>query len=131
MDLDIIYARAKRKRFEEIAGRHYCGADSSLIQSLNAEKKSAILGIRRDVEAFTVITGTGILARNKEGNEVRIPFYKFLSTLHQNGMNKGKMADFEFVYFGESGNIWIKNSATMTVLWNISALVEQQVSRKS
>ncbi len=131
MDLDIIYARAKRNCFEEIAGEHYCGSDSSLIQNLNVEKKGAILGIRCDVGLFTVITETGMFARNREGNGVRIPFKDFLSTLHQNGMNKGKTADFEFVDFGESGNIWVKNSATMTALWNISALVEQQVSRKT
>lgn len=131
MDLDIIHARAKRNRFEEIAGEHYCGSGSSLIKSLNAEKKLAILGIRSDAGPFTVITGTGIFARNREGHEVRIPIKDFLSTLHQNGMSKGKTADFEFVDFGESGNIWVKNSATMTALWNISALVDQQVSRKT
>ncbi|KRB56715.1 hypothetical protein [Flavobacterium sp. Root186] len=113
-----IEARIKRNKLDLCAGKFYVNNDSDFIKDLKQKGFSALVGIRRDDDVYTVIGNDFTYYCSNFRVEGQISHDAFLKILKKNALKFGKTAEYEFVEINESCSIWVLNIETMNAIWN-------------
>jgi hypothetical protein len=123
MKFNIVQARAKRNKFNELAGKFYRDNTSQIVEELNKANKRAYFGIQDESGKYTVIGEKFVYFSTALGIEGEVSNADFLEVLQKNAMNLGKGGEFEFVNINKKESVWVLDSKTMCAMWNIIMLL--------
>ncbi len=90
MKFTIIEARARRSKFDELAGSCYRDNNSQIVEDLNKQNKKVYFGIQDEGGMYTVIGEKSVYFSVVSGQEGEIPNSDFLGVLQKNAMKVGK-----------------------------------------
>jgi hypothetical protein len=125
MKVNILNARIKRSDLAEHAGRYFRDGTSEIVRALNEQGKEALVGIQREDGVYTILGKKYVYYSTASGSEGEIALAEFGDVLHENAMNSGKNANFEFVKVGEGDAVWLHEKWTMSALMNIILWLEK------
>jgi hypothetical protein len=125
MSVDAVIARAERNNLAKLAGSAFRDPNADIIAELKARNFDAVLGLENEQGQFTVLAMEGIIVKNAVGAEHVIPFNDAILPLQKNAMAMGKGGSFEYVQFGEFGEVWMKDGPTMCAIWNIAMMMQK------
>jgi hypothetical protein len=123
MKFSIVEARAKRNKFDELAGKFYRDNNSQIVEELNKANKRAYFGIQDDSGKYTIIGEKFVYFATEFGIEGEVSNADFLGVLQKNAMDLGKGGEFEFVNINERESVWVLDGKTMCAMWNIIMLL--------
>lgn len=123
MKYSIVKARARRNKFDELAGSYYRDNGSQIVKSLKERNKHAYFGIQDEGGMYTIIGEKCVYFSDDSGREGEILNADFLKILQENAMKVGKGGEFEFVSIGEEKAVWVLNGKIMCAMWNILMLL--------
>ena len=124
MKINVLKAKVKRNNLIKNAGKFYVNEASELIQILNKQGKSALLGIQNKKKGvYTIIGKQFVYYLTSSGTNGKIPLKQFTDELHENGIRKGTgCLRFRLLYknivLSNGDKVWLYNSDTMFSIWN-------------
>lgn len=99
MKLSILKAKVKRNNLVKHAGKYYIDETSEIIKHLNAQGKSALLGIQNKKGVYTIIGEQFVYYLTFSGKSEEILLKEFIDELHENGCRIGTgYLKFKFLY---------------------------------
>lgn len=130
MKLSVLKAKVNRNYLIKYAGKYYVDETSEIIKQLNAQGKSALLGIQNKKGVYTIIGEQFVYYLTSSGKSGEIRLKEFTNELHHNGCRIGTgYLKFKFMYknivLSNNDKVWLHNSNTMFSLWNTILWLEK------
>ncbi len=130
MKLNVLKAKIKRNHLVKYSGKYFVDETSEVIKQLNAQGKSALLGIQNGKGVYTIIGKQFVYYLTSSGKRGNISLKDFSDELHENACRVGKgYLKFKFMYkniiLSNNDKVWLHNADTMFSLWNTVLWLEK------
>lgn len=123
---NIVLARIKRSKLDEVAGEYYRNHESSVVKRF----KNAFVGIQREDGLYTIIAEECIYYSTDSGTENKLPLSEFLICLKKSAFIQGKKGNFEYLRIENDDLIWLLSPHTVCAIWNIVQLLDRNMQEE-